>query len=248
MAMILMKLIKNYQGEEFENTYGIITNGDALTYFNGTEDLDAAVGTNKSLSALNTDPTNAAFNPQNTIVQAIIGYERMLTASLVSYDRVYLSDGRQNPGTSVFWTEDLGYNGLWSPAGGVTAVAAGSIVLYIARHTPSMSVRSGRLMVRMALAENEVSPQGRGLVSWQDPAARNGVLLRESGARAQSGLEDFYSLTDPATNTVLGIPRYNSTGIGGQKGDVMGMAPISAMVVKYPTSRQVKRGRRRPTP
>lgn len=245
MSRVVVHTVKSYGGEEFENTWGVIVNANDDTLPNEAA-MKSIVGQELAITSLDSDPTDPGYSGGNYAVRAILGFERMLQHPDVRFERVYISDGKDNNINSVFLTIPLGFNGLWSAGVTMAGIAPGSITLYIQRRSNSLSQKPGRLNLRLALLDTEVRPLGKGLLAFTDAAAQGEVEARVAAAINDSSIDNHFQGGDDQTAINLGIPKYENVVADPLYGQLIGMAPLTGLVVVKPTSRQVSRGKRKP--
>lgn len=238
MGIGLIVIKKAVDGEEFSNTYGF-SHESGLAQL-GPADLNA-VGAATEITDTNTTPslTDAPF-----LLHRLIGFDRLLTHTSVTYTEVYITDGTRNetdPG-NVFFTAPLDFVGLWSSPNPVP----GPIALLIQRVPFGFSARKGRLYMRTALDESEIRLGGDQLITWQTPGTRTTVINRVNSAVSTSELnlhfEDGFGGNDPR----LVIPQFEEVALpNGKTGrNLVGGTPIVRLTAYRPNARQVKKGRK----
>jgi hypothetical protein len=236
IGMIIIK--KAIDGEEFSNTY-------AFQYESGLAQLGpadlTAIGAETEITDVNTTPslTDAPF-----LLHRLIGFDRLLTHTSVTYLEVYVTDGTRNetdPG-NVFFTAPLDFLGLWSSAN----PAPGSITLLIQRVPAGFSARKGRLFMRGSLDESEIRFGGDALVTWQTPGTRTTVITRVNNAVSESELNLHFNDEFGGPGPVLVIPHFDEVALPDNKigRNLVSGTPIARLTAYRPNARQVKKGRK----
>lgn len=257
MGIGLVTIEKTYGGEIFSNTYGVWHNtvGAPLT------DADlVAWGAELPFTQSATDPSDPLYqgwtssaSVAGSLLHSLIGFDRSLTFVNVTYTRVYVGDGKSNddPLTRAFFTTTLNVPGLWpGPLEGDTAIVPGNIVLQVNREPVGFSARRGRIQMRMTLSDNMVRVGGPDMLVFTDAAQEAATRTRLIEAIGLSGIGYAFG-ADGATGigggiVGFGIPRYEA-GPENYK-TLTTIVPIRDLTVAGPRARQVRRGRRRPSP
>lgn len=248
MSIFKVVVHKSYESETWSNTYAIATgDGNPATDPNFTEDdLDIILGTATSLTNTNTDPDAVGYVGDNSIIAAIVGFERLLHYSPVTMDSVYLSDGLRD--TTEFAVLPLGF-----PAKRTFVdiepeqIMPGNVALYVTRSPSGVNSRSGRLQYRLCLSDAEVTIQGTRLLGLSNPAT---TRIFVEGAAADSFLDAYYFTATPAQGSArLIIPKFSPyvPGPPASGNELNGFAPWVGLGRIYAADRQVQRGRKRPT-
>lgn len=246
MGMFLLDIIKEAEGHEWANTYGIMTPGGSEPHLNAA-DWTEATGGHDVFNATNTEPGNGSYLGDESLIHAIIGFERLLHFTNVRFVRAFAWDGLQNPGAeSTFATIPLSFSGEYNiPGDDKNNIAPGNITWMIARQPGVFGVRSGRLFYRMTLRDVEIAPRGTRLLDWNADADKTAAEARLSGAIISSQLGLYFgSGIEAVSAPTLGIPQYLPR-TDPNKGDLTAMSPVQALVSRYPSNRQIKRGRKR---
>lgn len=236
-------------GEEWENSYGImrgfVGGGGAAS------DADlTAWGAAVPITDLNTSTESGADTARAAhIMHAIVTFQRLVTHKGINIKRVYISDGKKNGAgvlPSVFFSAAVSLDCLWDPTNPLDNVVGGSITCMVNRVPASFSVRNGRLFLRGALLENEVSFKGKRLVDFTSTGSKEGVQDRIMDAIGESNLQNYMGTSSTGgigADQGLGIPHY-APKTATNKGQLIGMTQVRSLIVVAPVARQVQRGRR----
>lgn len=247
MSTGLVTITKSMDGQEWSNTYGISVGSDdgALTL----ADLEGIVATNPSagLTPATTYVDDPAWAGATSIIAALIGFERVLHYSPVTFTRVNISDGA-TPGTptGTFWSQNLNLTGMRDNGGPVAAdaVAPLNVAFLVNRNPAALSIKPGRLYYRACLLDLQVRPGSRVGVTWRADTDASAMVAYLALAVSSADLGAYMASPVTTLPTIyLSIPHI-SQGIG-TEGQVTSGSPVSSFSVNKPVSRQLTRGRRR---
>lgn len=242
MGAGLVVITKEYEGEEFSNTYAF--ENVVAGFDNELTEADLSeVGAGFPINDANTSP--AGSGPLPTFLHRLVMFERLVMFSGVRYTKLYISDGKRNVADpiDVFYSTSLNFNGLYVPPSN-DPIAPGSITLMLDRNPSGFSARKGRIYLRGALRENEVKFGGRDLVDFQDDAQRITVNNRVANAILDSELNSHFAGA-PGDVPRMIVPRYSKPDANGSGGGILiGGIPVASITIAGPRARQVRRGRR----
>lgn len=241
LAVIKKRLIG---GKAFENTWAIVTNQNDDVIFT-EDDLTLIAGSGRNLNSIATNPEHEDYEGGDTLLQALIGFERQLISQDIVFEQVYLTDGKKNETNSVHFTRNLGYNGLWDNEGfTINEVAPGGIILQLDRDADSLTTKSGRWQGRFCLLDTEISGLATDLIDFQSSTARNAVLARVAGALAQSTLPTYFVDGAKAATQMVALPIYGLEDTPAEGQLVSGIG-LQSITVDKPQYRQAKRGKKK---
>lgn len=251
MGIGLVVIDKSWQGNTWSNTYAFSANVAAGSTLALTADDLIQIGATQPFTVDNTDarpPSGAAYLGGEFLLHALVGFERLLYNSEITIDRVYVTDGRENPGTSsaLYAAVPTLLPGL-SPED-VNGIAPGSITLLLNRTPATLGQRPGRLYLRGVIADRAISFGGNKLVRWTDALSRQGATGFILTSLLNAEVPNYYNLGS-SPNVRLGIAKYASPLFTTEPitNDLVAVAPIAGFSVVGPVARQVNKGRRRPT-
>lgn len=246
MSSFLVRIVKEFAGEEWEQTYCVQAGASTDPGFS-EDDWDTATGAVGSFTDANTKPTDGTYLGGSSLIHALIGFERTIHYNAVNFVRVFAWDGIANaPDDSTFTTAPLGFTGLRTlPGGGLPDVAPGNVAWLIAKRPGDFGVRSGRASYRLCLADYEVKPAGKRLLDWTSNTEKTAAETRLSDAVADSLLGEYMIEAEIGDNAVLAIPQYWPDTAPLFPGSLRGSHKCNGLVSRYPQSRQVARGRKR---
>lgn len=248
MPLALVKIVKEYAGEEYENVWCVGTGANDDTGF--TElDWNGYTG-GMTVTDANTDYTadGDALKDGDSIIHSLIAFERFLSFTPVQFKRLIAWDGQENGLLSTFATLPLNFYGLRPlPDGEEKNMAAGGITWLINKTANVFGRRAGRIYLRLSLAESEVRAGGKALLDWEDSLKAAVAATRLNAGVLESGLDKFMNDGSNAASSQLMIPRYSPrvAGVPGSGGILTSGAPVKALSSQRPNLRQVKRGRKR---
>lgn len=251
MAVSLVIVKKEFNGEEWSNTYGITTDPSGAPGFPSDVQIQAAIGSGP-LNATNTNAQEPGYAEAVSILRAIVAFERFITSLVVLFKSIYMTDGRNrqaNPGQdNAFFVQSLGFNGL-AANNNSNNLAPGGVSMMVNRNPVGFSQRQGRAFYRGVLLDTDVSFNGARLLGWTSTTEENNIKnLVESGVD-ESLLNAFMiPYGGEAPPWYLGIPHYIPAGAapgGYSAGDLHTVTPVTSLVPNKPTLRQVARGRKR---
>ena len=248
MGTAILVVTKEMDGQEWGNTYGISVGSDDGPA--SSADIEAIVSTNPAdgLIGTTTNPSDPAFAGADSIIAAILGFERMLHFPEVNFTRLNLSDAT-TPGTPTgpFWSQAIsftGVNGIGSPIAD-EAIAPLSICLLVNRNSNLIGVRPGRLYLRAVLGDANVRPGSRVGVTWASSVVQTDISANVMTAVGDSSLDAYMSNpSGPLPGIFLAIPSFDV--VDGEE-VIVTSAAISSLTANKPVSRQLTRGRRRRT-
>jgi hypothetical protein len=237
MAYGLINIQKTLAGEDWINTYGVMTDGSALAPISGT---DIPNINQFPVTDATTDPNSGTYAGGTSLVHAILGFERLMHSSAVEFSQVYITDGQDNSGNvnNVFQVVDTSFAGL-EAAINAAAVAPGSITLQVNRNPVGYSQRRGRIFMRAVMAQGDIGIGNNRLVDFATPQDRTDAENRLDTAITSSLLGNYMAGGSQVTSMALAIPSYNAL-----TGALDGAVVIESLVVRNIVSRQVKRGRK----
>lgn len=229
---------KQYLGEKWVNTYGFITNDTSALPISGS-DIELITANLGAFTDGDTDPDGTGYEGGNSIIAAIIGFERIMHAEFIEFTQIYVSDGQRNEGggLQVFAVFDTSYNGLRS--GEDDQYAPGNVTLQVNRNPRGFSARRGRLFYRGVLLAGDVAFGASRLVDFENTAARQKYENLVADALANSLLDQYLQGGSQQGQQDLAIPSYDPN-----TSEMTGANPMSSLTVRNVVSRQVKRGRR----
>jgi hypothetical protein len=237
MAYGLINIQKTLAGEDWINTYGLMSDGSALAPITGT---DIPNINQQPVTDATTDPNSGTYAGGTSLVHAILGFERLMHSKDVEFTQVYITDGQDNSGNvnNVFQVVDTSFAGLETS---ITAsdVAPGSITLQVNRNPVGYSQRRGRIFLRACMKQTWIGIGSNRLVDFATPSDRTDTESRLATAITSSLLDSFMAGGSQVTSMALAIPSYNAL-TGALDGGVI----IESLVVRNIVSRQVKRGRK----
>lgn len=243
MGYGLITITKELDGEAWSNTYGCVINADFSQPLT-VSDLDA-INANEELTDTNTLPGDAEYLGSTHPLAALVGLERLLHFQGVLFTSLFISDGQKNQGSGVFQSVPLSFLGQRSLEGAPTeAIMPGNVTWMIIRQPVATSVRTGRLFYRAALYDGAVRFGGRGGIDWASLSEESANRAYLAQAVTDSEIPLYLAGGANEATFVLGIPQYYPFD-NANAGDVSNVNAQGAFVAGRPTSRQVKRGRRR---
>jgi hypothetical protein len=249
MGVGILTITKNVEGQEWVNTWGIVK-GTPVGALSNAE-LAAILATNPAggFTAANTNPTDGAYVGADSIIAALLGFERELHYSAVSFSNLNISDGT-TPGapTGAFWSQAISFTGLRDAGAGapIATVAPLNIACLVNRNSSQISVKAGRIYYRAILLDTQVKPGSKVGVTWTDASAQAALTTALANAESDAGLAAYYSTdSETAPDIGLAIPHYGT--VDETEGVVISGNVISGLSMNKPVSRQLTRGRRRRT-
>lgn len=245
MGIALVTVTMRVDGEEFSNTHAVAANGGYDTPIDEGE-LNS-IGASASFLDGATDPTNVAdYLGATYLLQAIVGFQRLLAGPWVQFVRLYVTDGRRNDGGNVvFFTTALSGAGLRDVGlSDETDAAPGNVVLQVTRQPTGLSARVGRLQLRGVLLDVEVRLGGPKLVDFTSDATRTLISLLLTDALNTSELAEYLAGGSQAVEgSEYALPSYGAADTPMENQLVL-VRPVRRMLVAGVRSRQVSRGRR----
>lgn len=250
MAAVLVHVVKVYEGEEFENTYGVWMDSPIAGIPN--EDMMTSIGAGGDFNNVSTTPTNGAYQGGSTILHAIIGFERLVLPPWVTFKNIYVTDGKKPnalaPG-NAFINKAIEGQGLRDDIVTQDSYAPGNVAMLISRVPSGFSAHQGRIEMRALLLDTHVRFGGKGAVAWKDDAAAAAVksMIQTAVFNAELNLYFGDGQLGGDYATGFGIPHYfpGPSVPAFAKGDLIGITPISQLVPQRPMSRQVVKGKRK---
>lgn len=247
MGAFILKITKEFEGEEWENTWGVITPGGSAPSFTNT-DWQTASGSVNEFSTATTNPGDGGYEGGQSLIHAILAFERLMHYTPVNFVRLFAWDGIENSeAASTFYSAPLSFAGLRALAGaGSTSITVvpGAITLMLARQPVTFGVRAGRLFLRMCMQDVDVRPGSGRLLDFTDATVRSTYQTLVSTSLNSSMLTSWMSDPSPVDGVHPGIPQYAPRNAVNE-GDLVSMTRMSNIVVRYPSVRQVQRGRKR---
>lgn len=249
MALALVSIVKEFDGEEWENVY-CVGSGDNDDIGFTELDWNGYTGT-IPINAAETNPASASAGTLSgdSIIHSLIALERLLHFDVVNFKRLFAWDGQENGVFSTFAAVPLNFAGLVpQPGGGIPDIAPGGISWLVNKTPAVFGSRAGRSYYRLCFGDAAVKPGGRSLLDWTSPTAAAAQAAVLAGAITSSGIDNFFFGATNTASSELMIPRYTARvpGVPGSGGVLVAAAPIAALTSQRPVLRQVKRGRKRP--
>lgn len=243
MSQVLLTVTQTGFGTSWDTTWCLrqAASGPDLT----ENDLATLIAPNGQLLPFNvptfTDPNDEDYQAENPI-QTILALHRLLQDTNVSLTAIYLSDGKKNPGSSVFFSGSINLACLRSITPG--NVAPLSICWNIERQPGFFSQKPGRIYLRAALGENEIVPGIRDGVTWFDTTTSAAAITRLNTAMGLANISFFFNTAGEPGSWEIAIPKYAGDNQP-NAGQLVGATPIATLVSADPVSRQLTRGKRR---
>ena len=245
MAKFLVSITKEYEGEEWSNVYGVITDGPTSEVGLQLDDWNTASDGNFPINTGSTTPGAPSFRGDTSMIHALVAFERQIHFDAVNFVRLFAWDGLENPEeSSNFIAVPLAMTGVRENQGAGTEVP-GNVAWMVAKQAANFGWRSGRSFYRLCMVDADVRAGGKRLLDWNSAASKlayNDIL---SNALVASNLNLYASGGASAGTAMLGIPSYHprNTLLEGQLRDV---GAVLTLANRHPVSRQVQKGRKRP--
>lgn len=245
MSTGILTVTKSLDGQEWANTYGISVGSTPGPL--SQEDLGVIIATNPSggFNEANTNPQAGGYVGSTSIIAAIVGMEREIHYSAVSFVRLNLNDGTTpGTGTGEFWSASINVSGMRDAGAGVPEVqiAPLNVALLVNRSGSGLSVKPGRLYYRAVMLDVNIKPGSRVGVTWQDPASKVALIDALTSAMNDAQIDNYLSI-DTVPNIHLSIVQASQA--DGSEGVIIDGRPVASLSVNKPVSRQLTRGRRR---
>lgn len=250
MGIGLIVIDKSFQGETWSNTYAFSVGNPPLNVGTLSQTDLFDIGATQPFTFDNTDPRPPSapdYLGGDFLLHSLVGFERLLYSPDITIDRVYVTDGRENPSTGGALYAAIPTQLVGLANENVAEILPGSVTLLLNRVPATLGQRPGRLYLRGMLSEGAVSFGGNKLVRFANATARQVVnnIIFTSQLNSEVG---NYFVNGSSNNVRLGIAKYASALNTTQPitNDLIAIAPISGFSVVGPVARQVTKGRRRP--
>lgn len=242
MGIAVVTITKSLNGEDWSNSYGLIVNDEDSAPITAEELV--SIGVQQPLNISTTNSTDPLYAGAESILAALLGYERYLHTGFVNFVSMDIVDGIK--GSPVFASIPLSLTGLWSASGaGIEQMMPGNVALLVNKIPSGVSIRSGRCFYRSLLFDAQVKFSGTAGIDWESAMGKQVLTSHFSNAVIATGLDAYMGTNGAMVATqALGIPSYAPISAT-NKGDLVRVSLMSDFAVQKPVSRQMKRGRKR---
>ena len=241
MAVGLVTITKEIDGEQWSNVYAVGTDG-SLNETISVDDM-ITIGANQPITDDTTNPAHLDYLGNTFILHALLGFERAVHFQPVSFTNIAVTDGVK--GSSVFAVIPLSFSGIRSTSGGgVESIMPGNVTLLVNKTPNSFAVKSGRSFYRAVLFDGAVKFGGKWGIDWESDAMKVSFQGTFATAVTDSNLDQYMSGGTSTASQVFAIPHY-AVRTASNAGDLVSGTAITNLVVQRPVSRQMARGRKR---
>lgn len=237
---LLVVHIQGY-GQTWSNTHGVAVGDPAGPMGSADMQTLADAAPAGGYTDVNTNPSNGSYPTEPGIIQAILGFTRLMTSKDCQVTGFTLSDGT-TPGsaTGPFWSQNFSLPCLNDLTG--DTVAPLSIAWLIGKVPATVGVRTGHINFRAALSDDAVKPGSRTGVQWTNDARRADASDYLDDSQDNSHLTNFFN-AQVSSPTHYVIPVYAAG--PPNAGHVISGHFVTGLTSINPTSRQKPRGRKR---